>query len=155
MIFTVVASQSCQCSSLAEWVDPVKVLSPFLAILWLPNLAGPFKMMALESIQDFISCSVLSQISSLTTLALSKVVEATTRFEKLFAIFGGLISSLHGRCKFVQTDSSSDESLELRIVQTLNCIIQSPCGKFIGDRATFDIVEFYCKTLVNGGFTCL
>ena len=60
-------------------VDPVVVLSPFLAILRAPYLSGPFKSTALDAIHTFVTCEVLLEVPEKTGDALAELIDAVTR----------------------------------------------------------------------------
>ncbi len=66
---------------LSDLVDPIEVLDPFLFLLRSSNLAGPFKLAALDSIQAFINTDILCEYPSKTGEALAKIVESISRFE--------------------------------------------------------------------------
>ena len=110
-------------------VDAVDVLSPFLAIVRAPYLAGPYKSAALESIHTFITCDILSELPDRTGEALAEVVDAVTH------------------CKYVQTDAAGDELVQLLIVQVLQSVVKSPVRQYLTDETAWDIVES-CHTII-------
>ena len=110
-------------------VDALDVLSPFLAIVRAPYLAGPYKSAALESVHTFITCDILSECPNHTGEALAEVVDAVTN------------------CKYVQTDAAGDELVQLLIVQVLQSVVKSPVRKYLTDETAWDIVES-CHTII-------
>eukprot|EP01041_Mallomonas_annulata_P004905 gene4905-9786_t len=121
-------------SSETEFVDAIEVISPFVAVLRAPYLAGPYKSAALDAIQTFISCNILSESPNKTGDALAEVVDAVTR------------------CKFVQTDVNADDLVRLRIIQVLQAITCSPVRVFLTDETAWDIVEACYAILLQAGF---
>ena len=63
----------------SDVVDPIEVLSPFLSLLRVPYLAGPYKLAALDSIQTFIISDILCESPYRTGTALALVVDAISR----------------------------------------------------------------------------
>jgi len=62
-----------------ELIDPIEIISPFVLLLRTPYLAGPFKAVALDAIQAFVSCNILSERPDRTGDTLAEVVDAVTR----------------------------------------------------------------------------
>ena len=67
-------------------VDPIFVLSPFLAILRAPYLSGPYKSAALDAIHTFVTCDILLECPDKTGDALADLVDAVTRLNKYFSL---------------------------------------------------------------------
>jgi hypothetical protein len=112
----------------------VEVISPFLALLKAPYLAGPFKLVALDSIQTFLSCNILCEgASGKISDALVDVVEVVSK------------------CKFIETDTIGDEQVQLQIIQTLKCILLSPVRRYLTDSSSWTIVEFSFQLLLQTG----
>lgn len=73
-----------------DTVDSARILAPFLDILKAPYLAGPFKLVALDAIQTFLSGNLICDVAeSLVSIScsdkahgrhtLSNVVDAVAR----------------------------------------------------------------------------
>jgi len=112
-------------------LDPVQAISPFVSLLRSPQLAGPFKLVAMHALQTFIDYNTLLEVKGRTPDALLEIIEAVTG------------------CRFVQTDTAGDDLVHLQIVQTLHCIIKSSCSAYLTDEAMWQVVEFCFATLTN------
>ena len=81
-------------------LDAVAILRPFLRLLRASYLSAPFKVSALETVNTFISCSLLPS-------------------ENSDGLFSEIIDSVVS-CRFVQTDVQLDEVVQLHIIDTLH-----------------------------------
>ena len=104
-------------------LDPIDLLNPFLAILKTPHLANSYKSAALDAIRTFIMSDMLSDLPERTGDALAEVVEAVTR------------------CKYVLTELSNDEFLQLEIINVLHCVVRWPVRALMTDETAWNIVE--------------
>ena len=69
------------CHVFSEHLKIQEVLTPFLAILQIQNVAGPYIRCAIESIHAYILCdALLCEDSIATSLALKNIVESIVRY---------------------------------------------------------------------------
>jgi hypothetical protein len=115
-------------------IDPLRVISPFVSIIKSPILSGPYKLLALDSIQAFINHGLLLEMLNKSENAITELVEAI----------------IH--CKFVQTNVIGDELVQLQIVYTLQCLFTSPeTRKYLTDETTWIIIESLYNTAMQAG----
>lgn len=74
------------CSTLASDFDPVVVVAPFVAVVREAYLAGPYKLIALDTIQTLLSCCIFDGCKNACD-ALSEVVDAVTRFSSTVIMY--------------------------------------------------------------------
>lgn len=113
--------------------DPIEVLSPFLAIIRAPYLAGPYKLVALEAIQSLVASNILCERVERTSDALADVVDAVSK------------------CKFIQTDAVGDDLVQLQIVQTIDSVVLNPVRMYLTDETAWSIVETSFSLLIQSG----
>ena len=66
-------------SSFTAEFDPALVVAPFVAIVREPYLAGPYKLIALDTIQTLLSCNTLQGCTNASD-TLTEIVDAVTRY---------------------------------------------------------------------------
>ena len=114
-------------------IDPLQVLVPYLSLLKSPILSGPFKLLALDAIQTFANNNVFLEMPSNTSGAISEIIDAITN------------------CKFVQTDISGDELVQLQIIETLHCFLKDPIKQYLTSETAWMIVESLHNLLLRAG----
>jgi hypothetical protein len=113
--------------------DPAVVVAPFIAVIRDAYLAGPYKLIALDTIQTLLSCNILQGCTNACD-TLTEIVDAVTR------------------CKFVQTDAVGDDLVTLRLVQVLHEVVKSRMRVYLNDASAWDIVESCYAVLVRGPY---
>lgn len=63
----------------ADMFDPAVVVAPFVAIVREAYLAGPYKLIALDTIHTLLSCNILQGCDNACD-TLTEIVDAVTRF---------------------------------------------------------------------------
>jgi hypothetical protein len=58
-------------------------------------------------------------------------------------------SLIFSRCKFVQTDVTGDELVQLQIIHTLSSIIKSPVSCYLTDATAWDIIAASHSILIH------
>lgn len=66
------------CVNAAASFDPAVVVAPFVAVIREAYLAGPYKLIALDTVQTLLSCNILAGCDNACD-TLSEVVDAITR----------------------------------------------------------------------------
>lgn len=129
------------------------VVAPFIAIIRDAYLAGPYKLIALDTIQTLLSCNILEGCENACD-TLSEIVDAVTRFAQFYSLSQPyiliFISIYVFRCKFVQTDAVGDDLVTLRLVQVLHEVVKSRMRVYLNDAAAWDIIESCYAVLVRG-----
>ena len=54
-------------------------------------------------------------------------------------------------CKFIHTDITGDELVQLQMVETLRSILTCSVSYYLSDQTQWSIVEFCCHTLAKTG----
>jgi len=112
-------------SSPARAVDPVQVTKPFLSLLRATTLSGPYKLMALDTLQVFLKNGVLTEerCADLVAPALQDIVTAVTK------------------CKFVQTDASVDEQVFVQLMSTLRALFAPALLRCMSNSVCWTAIE--------------
>lgn len=132
------------------------VLAPFLAIIRAPYFASPFKVVALDALQVFFNSNIFGfSIKSQICDSLLDIVDAVTKYVFIYSLncVKMLIILLSYRCRFIQTDVASDELAQMRIIQTLRCMVKPSCNlrQYLPNDALWQIVEKLYVNLLSGG----
>jgi hypothetical protein len=114
-----------------EAPNPMKLVSPFLAILDESLLSGPYKIAALDALLCFVSCDMLDSYepSYSTADTLCELVDVVTK------------------CRVVQTDASVDDLVPLMIIQLLHAIMKNKIKFHLTNEAMWAIVDS-CHAMV-------
>ena len=65
----------------SDLFDPAMVVAPFVAIIREAYLAGPYKLIALDTIHTLLSCNILQGCENACD-TLTEIVDAVTRFRR-------------------------------------------------------------------------
>ncbi len=87
-----------------QMIDPVVVIKPYLSLLRAATLSGPYKLLALDTLQQFLRHDVLTEYHSA-----ARVTQALDE----------LVSSII-KCKYVQTDAAIDEQAQVSATNALH-----------------------------------
>lgn len=119
-------------------LDAVALLSPFLGVIRSPSTSGPITLSALNSIDKFLTYSVLDPSSPNLAVALTQLSSAGTH------------------CKFEASDSSSDEVVLMKILDVLRNCLTGRLGEGLGDESVCEIMEtglsMCCQMRLSGTF---
>jgi len=112
-------------SSPSQAVDPVVLIKPFVSLLRAATLSGPYKLLALDSLQIYLKNHVLTeeQRPSRVAPALQEVVAAVTK------------------CKFVQTDAAVDEQVQVQLIATLRALFTPSLLRCMSDSVCCAAIE--------------
>jgi hypothetical protein len=112
-------------SSPSQAVDPVVIIKPFVSLLRAATLSGPYKLLALDSLQIYLKNQVLTEEQRPVRVApaLQEIVAAVTR------------------CKFVQTDAAVDEQVQVQLVATLRALFAPSLLRCMSDSVCSMAVE--------------
>ena len=111
-----------------------KVVEPFLMMLRSEALPGPFKLVALDAIQTFITHDVLLEGGSQTEYALAEIIEALVN------------------CSLVSLSSDdSDGMVHLQILHNVDCIIKSATKSYLRDDMTWSLVKLVHEMSTQAG----
>ncbi|KAI9258522.1 hypothetical protein BY458DRAFT_557888 [Sporodiniella umbellata] len=104
-------------------VDALELVLPFLQVICFGNTTGPVAAIALGSIEKFLNFGILNSSSPNISQAMNTLTSAACG------------------CKFVSSDSVSDELVLLRMLQVLEKALVSDCGQVLSDEAVCEIME--------------
>ncbi|KAG1448307.1 hypothetical protein G6F56_008980 [Rhizopus delemar] len=104
-------------------VDASELVQPFLQLICSGNTTGTIAAIALGSIEKFLNYGILSSTSPNIAHAMNT------------------LSSAVCGCKFVSSDSISEELVLLRMLQVLEMALISDCGQVLSDEAVCEIME--------------
>ncbi|KAG0371001.1 GDP/GTP exchange factor for ARF [Gamsiella multidivaricata] len=104
-------------------MDAVALLDPFLEVIQSGDTNGPITGAALSSVEKFLLYKIIDQDSPNVAHAMQRLAVAATH------------------CKFVASDSVSDEIVLLKILQVLRIALTSGPGDFLSDESVCSMIE--------------
>ncbi|KAI8601707.1 hypothetical protein EDD21DRAFT_373786 [Dissophora ornata] len=107
----------------AQDMDAVALLDPFLEVIQSGDTNGPITGAALSSVEKFLMYKIINKDSTNVAHAMQKLAVAATH------------------CKFVASDSVSDEIVLLKILQVLRIALTSGAGNHLSDESVCSMVE--------------
>ncbi|KAF9199600.1 GDP/GTP exchange factor for ARF [Haplosporangium sp. Z 27] len=107
----------------AEDMDAVALLDPFLEVVQSGDTNGPITGAALSSIEKFLLYKIINKDSPNVAHAMQRLAVAATH------------------CKFVASDSVSDEIVLLKILQVLRIALTSGPGEYLSDESVCSMIE--------------
>ncbi|KAI1297610.1 GDP/GTP exchange factor for ARF [Mortierella claussenii] len=107
----------------AKDMDAVALLEPFLEVIQSGDTNGPITGAALSSVEKFLMYRVINRDSPNVAHAMQRLAVAATH------------------CKFVASDSVSDEIVLLKILQVLRIALTSGPGECLSDESVCSMIE--------------
>ncbi|ORZ01929.1 hypothetical protein BCR41DRAFT_342440 [Lobosporangium transversale] len=104
-------------------MDAIALLDPFLEVIQSGDTNGPITGAALSSVEKFLTYKIINEESPNVSHAMQRLAVAATH------------------CKFVASDSVSDEIVLLKILQVLRIALTSGPGDFLSDESVCSMIE--------------
>ena len=114
-------------------VKPMVITPPILELLRARSLGPPYRLMALDTLQTFISHDILMEDVSQTEDAVFEIVDAL----------------INNNFDFNEGQSESDKLVQLQILQTIDCLIKSSTSAFLNDETAWSLVRSIHDTLTR------
>ncbi|KAJ2608966.1 GDP/GTP exchange factor for ARF, partial [Coemansia sp. RSA 1804] len=104
-------------------MDVQAIIDPFLLVIRDPEITGPITRSALVSVQRFISYGIIDFSHPRSGSALLELARTVTH------------------CRFEATDSASDESVLMQILNVLSALVLTPGSDQLNDIVVCEIME--------------